>query len=67
MLDLLQQTLRFVLVDNWHITLTTLLGAVGVCLLLPRPRAYPLWWGAVAGTAALLLAGVLLLFHCLVS
>jgi NADH-quinone oxidoreductase subunit J len=58
---MLLQTLRFVLVENWHITLTTLLGAVGVCLLLPRPRAYPVWWGAFAGTAALLLAGVLLL------
>jgi NADH:ubiquinone oxidoreductase subunit 6 (subunit J) len=60
-MDVLQQTLRFVLVENWHITLTAVLGAVGVCLLLPRPRSYPVWWGVVAGTAALLLAGVLLL------
>jgi NADH-quinone oxidoreductase subunit J len=58
---MLLQILRLVLVENWHITLTALLGAVGVCLLLPRPRPYPVWWGVLAATAALLLAGAFLL------
>ncbi len=50
---------RFVLVDNWPITLVAALGFVAVFLLLPRPRARARALGAAVAALALLLAGVL--------
>jgi NADH-quinone oxidoreductase subunit J len=41
----------------WGIVLPLLLGAAAVFLLLPRPRAFPVLWGALLGIAALLVAG----------
>lgn len=51
--------LRFLLVEQWPITLTVALGFVAVYLLLPRPRAAARAWGAAAGGLALVLAGAL--------
>ncbi len=51
---------RFVLVDNWPITLVAALGFVAVFLLLPRPRANARALGAAVAALALLLTGVLL-------
>src|SRR5258708_6494368 len=48
------------LVDNGYITLVVVLGAIGIYLLLPRPRPYPFWWGAACSAAALLAAGFLI-------
>src|SRR5437016_1930754 len=36
-------------------------GAAAVYLLLPRPRPYPWWIGALLGTVALLLTGATIL------
>jgi NADH:ubiquinone oxidoreductase subunit 6 (subunit J) len=44
----------------WPVWLPLLAGGAAVFLLLPRPRSYPLAWGALLGVAALVLAGVLL-------
>lgn len=44
----------------WPIVLPLLAGGAGVYLLLPRPRAYPIRWGASLGFLGLVLAGVLL-------
>jgi NADH:ubiquinone oxidoreductase subunit 6 (subunit J) len=44
----------------WPIWLPLAAGALAVYWLLPRPRAYPWAWGALAGAAALVLAGWLL-------
>ena len=56
----LWRLLTFLVVDIWPITLVMVLGATGIYLLLPRPRNYPTLWGALPGTAALVLAGVFL-------
>ncbi|MFL5242409.1 MAG: NADH-quinone oxidoreductase subunit J [Gemmataceae bacterium] len=47
-------------VENGSITLVVVLGAIGVYLLLPRPRPFPFWWGTVCSAAALLAAAVLI-------
>ncbi|HEY7428756.1 MAG TPA: NADH-quinone oxidoreductase subunit J [Gemmataceae bacterium] len=44
----------------WPIGLPLLTGGAAIYLLLPRPRAYPVLWGAGLGLIALVLAGVLL-------
>lgn len=44
----------------WPIVLPVLAGGAAIYLLLPRPRAYPVSWGAGLGLLALVLAGVLL-------
>jgi NADH-quinone oxidoreductase subunit J len=44
----------------WPIALPLLAGGAGIYLLLPRPRAYPVLWGAGLGLIGLILAGVLL-------
>jgi NADH:ubiquinone oxidoreductase subunit 6 (subunit J) len=44
----------------WPLWLPLLAGGAAIFLLLPRPRAYPALWGALAGVLALLLAGGLL-------
>jgi NADH:ubiquinone oxidoreductase subunit 6 (subunit J) len=44
----------------WPIALPLLTGGAAIYLLLPRPRAYPVLWGAGLGLIALVLAGVLL-------
>lgn len=44
----------------WPITLPLFAGAAAIYLLLPRPRAYPVLWGAGLGLLALVLTGVLL-------
>jgi NADH:ubiquinone oxidoreductase subunit 6 (subunit J) len=51
---------RFVLVDNWPITLVAALGFVAVFVLLPRPRSAPRALGLAVATLALLLTGVLI-------
>jgi NADH-quinone oxidoreductase subunit J len=48
------------ILNNWPISLTLLLGAAGIYLLLPRPRRYSRLAGAACATAALVLAGTLL-------
>ncbi len=44
----------------WPIVLPLLAGGAAIFLLLPRPRAYPVVWGAALGLLALVLGGVLL-------
>jgi NADH-quinone oxidoreductase subunit J len=44
----------------WSILLPLCVGGAAIYLLLPRPRAYPLWWGAGLGLVAMVLAGLLL-------
>src|SRR4051794_17565927 len=44
----------------WLFVLPLLAGAAAVYLLLPRPKAYPVLWGAVLGVVALGLAGWLI-------
>ena len=41
----------------FSILLTSVLGILGVYLLLPRARPYPTLWGAAASGLALILAG----------
>src|SRR5262245_33922732 len=57
----LYNSLRFLVVDNWAITLVCALGLLAVYLLLPRPRRFPLLWGAGATALALLAGGWLVL------
>ena len=45
---------------TWQIDLVVVLGAIGIYLLLPRPRPLPAFLGASFGTAALVLTAVLL-------
>src|SRR5262245_59762102 len=45
------------LAELWPLWLPLVAGAAAIYLLLPRPRAYPLAWGVLAGAAALLLGG----------
>src|SRR5436309_2044277 len=45
--------------DNWPLLLVPLLGLVAVYALLPQPKRGPILLGAVAGVAALLVAGLL--------
>jgi NADH:ubiquinone oxidoreductase subunit 6 (subunit J) len=49
--------IRFVLVENWPITLTVFVGFVAIYALLPRPRPAPKRVGLAAAAAALLFAG----------
>src|SRR5437763_523938 len=49
------------LLNLWPLWLPLILGGVSVFLLLPRPRPFRWYYGAAAGLAALLLAGVLLI------
>jgi len=51
----------------WAIALPLLAGGAGIYLLLPRPRAYPVLWGASLGLLGLVLAGVLLMRSGVVS
>ncbi len=44
----------------WLFVLPLIAGAAAIYLLLPRPRAYPVLWGALLGAAALGLAGWLI-------
>jgi NADH:ubiquinone oxidoreductase subunit 6 (subunit J) len=48
------------LLGQWPLWLPVIVGAVAIYFLLPRPRAYPWFWGAAAGAVALLLGGALL-------
>jgi NADH:ubiquinone oxidoreductase subunit 6 (subunit J) len=48
------------LLGLWPLWLPLVAGGAAIFWLLPRPRPNPLWWGAVAGAAALLLGGALL-------
>jgi NADH:ubiquinone oxidoreductase subunit 6 (subunit J) len=45
----------------WALGLCAALGFAAIYLLLPRPRRWTAWWGALTGTVALLLAGWLLI------
>lgn len=45
----------------WPIALPLLVGGAAIYLLLPRPQAHPVMWGAGLGVLALVLAGVFLL------
>lgn len=45
----------------WTTALPVVLGLVAVYLLLPRPRGYSLWWGALFSVLALGSAGFLLI------
>jgi NADH:ubiquinone oxidoreductase subunit 6 (subunit J) len=53
----LSRLFQLLFVEHLPITLVVVLGAAAVYLLLPRPRAYPVLWGAAAGAAALLVGG----------
>ena len=44
----------------WPIALPLFAGGAAIYLLLPRPQAHPVMWGAGLGLLALMLAGVLL-------
>lgn len=44
----------------WAIVITCVLGGLAIYALLPRPGRPPAIWGALAGAAAILLAGFLL-------
>ncbi len=46
--------------SSWLFVLPLVIGAAAIYLLLPRPRAYPVLWGALLGVAALLLGGWLI-------
>jgi NADH-quinone oxidoreductase subunit J len=48
------------LLSQWPLWLPVIVGAAAIYFLLPRPRAYPAFWGLVAGVLALLLGGALL-------
>jgi NADH:ubiquinone oxidoreductase subunit 6 (subunit J) len=48
------------LANLWPLWLPLLAGGLAIYLLLPRPRAYPWFWGALAGVAALVLGGAFL-------
>src|SRR5207244_3423071 len=48
------------LIAQWPLWLPVVVGAAAVYFLLPRPRAYPLYWGLVAAVLALLLGGAFL-------
>jgi NADH:ubiquinone oxidoreductase subunit 6 (subunit J) len=43
--------------QTWPIIVSCALGFLGVYLLLPRPRPYPVWWGACLCGAAVVVAG----------
>jgi NADH-quinone oxidoreductase subunit J len=45
----------------WAIAVPVVLGLVSVYLLLPRPRGYRPWWGAIVAALALVAAGFLLI------
>jgi NADH:ubiquinone oxidoreductase subunit 6 (subunit J) len=53
--------------DWWSIVPPLLTGGAAVYLLLPRPKPYPVLWGAGLGLIALILAGVLLTRSGIVS
>jgi NADH:ubiquinone oxidoreductase subunit 6 (subunit J) len=56
------------LAENWPITVVTVLGAVAIYLLLPRPRSQKALYGAALGCLALLLACTFLMSaHALTS
>jgi NADH:ubiquinone oxidoreductase subunit 6 (subunit J) len=46
---------------TWPIIVSCALGFFGVYLLLPRPRPYPVWWGACLCGAAVVIAGWLII------
>src|SRR5262249_14322622 len=48
------------LADLWPLWLPLLAGAAAIFILLPRPKAPPMLWGILAGVAALVLGGGLL-------
>jgi NADH:ubiquinone oxidoreductase subunit 6 (subunit J) len=45
----------------WALVVCAALGFAAIYLLLPRPRRWTAWWGALTGTVALLLTGWLLI------
>jgi NADH-quinone oxidoreductase subunit J len=49
------------LANLWPLWLPLVVGGLAIYLLLPRPRAYPWVWGALAGVLALVLGGFLLI------
>src|SRR5262245_53289398 len=53
----LTNLVQFLFVQHWSITLVTVLGIAAIYLLLPRPRAYPRWWGGTAAALAVLAVG----------
>jgi NADH-quinone oxidoreductase subunit J len=59
--DAVYNLIHAVFVENSRICLVVILGSVGIFMLLPRPRPYPVWWGALCSAASLLLAGLLIL------
>src|SRR5947207_6865714 len=60
MLHFIARLFQFLFVENWRLTLVSVLGMVAVYLLRPRVRRYPFLWGAGLGSLAILLAGWLL-------
>ena len=50
----------------WAILLSVALGFVAVYLLLPRPRSYSPWWGALLTVFALLVGGGICLITALI-
>src|SRR5262245_44489291 len=53
MFEFLGRILKFLLVENWPLTLVAVLGLVAVYVLLPRPRRGPAALGALCAVAAI--------------
>jgi NADH:ubiquinone oxidoreductase subunit 6 (subunit J) len=60
MFDAITRLVRFLVVDQWPLTLPLVLGGVALYFLLPRPQGRQLLYGAVLGVVALGLAGLLI-------
>jgi NADH:ubiquinone oxidoreductase subunit 6 (subunit J) len=58
-LQIVAKALNFLFIENLAITLVMALGAAAMYLLLPRPRAQRVTFGAGLGVLAILLGGVL--------
>jgi NADH:ubiquinone oxidoreductase subunit 6 (subunit J) len=58
---MIRRVFEFLILENLLITAVTVLGAVAIYLLLPRPRASKTIYGAALGCLAVMLAGALLI------
>jgi NADH:ubiquinone oxidoreductase subunit 6 (subunit J) len=60
MIDAIFRLVRFLVVEQWALTLPLLVGGAALYLMLPRPQGRQLFYGAVLGLIALALAGLLI-------